>query len=190
MSSKVLGIYVSVSLPLRREAFRLQLGRLQQEICPFRWTLAPPQNSHRREEVRVPSVRPPFHAQRPPDEARPAPHGHQEGSRLAGGGRQAQQGGLCGGPWEPAGAGVCAGLRLRGPPGVVGGNFPKPFFFSGIMEVMIFSPKTTTTKSSWELGELVLMNVLLTWLFLVGTLFSIFCSFRSSFKEMEENLVI
>ena len=26
--------------------------------------------------------------------------------------------------------------------------------------------------------------------FLVGTLFSIFCSFRSSFKEMEENLVI
>ena len=84
---------------------------------------------------------------------------------------------------------------VRRPPperatGVVGGNFPKPFFFSGIMEVMIFSPKTTTTKSSWELGELVLMNVLLTWLFLVGTLFSIFCSFRSSFKEMEENLVI
>lgn len=53
-----------------------------------------------------------------------------------------------------------------------------------------FSLQKQKKKLSWGLGELVLMNVLLTCLFLVGTLFSIFCSFRSSFKEMEENLVI
>lgn len=75
----------------------------------------------------MPSVRPAFHAQRPPDKARPAPHGHQEGPWLAGSGQQAEQSGLCGGPWEPAGAGVRASLLLKGLPGGGGREFSKAF---------------------------------------------------------------
>lgn len=92
-----------------------------------------------------------------------------------------------GGPWEsPAGAGSA---RQPPPERAAGGwwtEFSKAFLlFLGIMEVMVFSK--TKKKIVLRARELVLMNVLLTCL-LVGTLFSIFCSFRSSFKEMEENL--
>lgn len=75
----------------RRKALQLQLGRLWQEVCPLRWTVTPPQNSHRREEVCLPRVWAPLHAQRSLDEAHAAPHGHQEDPQLADRGGQTEQ---------------------------------------------------------------------------------------------------
>lgn len=75
----------------RRKAFQLQLGRLRQEVCPLGRTVPPPPNSHGGEEVRLPRVRAPLYAQRPPDEAHPPPHDHEEGAQLADRGWQTEQ---------------------------------------------------------------------------------------------------
>lgn len=75
----------------RWKTFQLQLGRLWQEVCPLGWAVAAPQDAHGREEVLLSGVRAPLHAQRPPDEAHPPPHGHQEGPQLADRGWQTQQ---------------------------------------------------------------------------------------------------
>lgn len=68
----------------------------------------------------MPRVRAPLHAQRPPDQARPAPRDHPEGPGLAGGGGPAQRARLgreAREAREAGGPGGRAGLRLRAPPG-------------------------------------------------------------------------
>ena len=60
------------------------------------------------------------------------------------------------------------------------GVFQSLFFFFRNHGSDGFLSKNNNKKLSWGPGELVLMNVMLTCLFL---------GFRSSFKEMEENLV-
>lgn len=75
----------------RRKTFQLQLGGLWQEVCPLGWAVPAPQDAHWGEEVLVPGVRAPLHAQRPPHQAHPPPHDHQENPQLADRGGQTQQ---------------------------------------------------------------------------------------------------
>lgn len=79
----------------RRETVQLSLGGLWQEVCTFGRTLSAPAHTHGREEVCVSSVRPALHAERSPDQARPAAHDHQEGLNVDLRSSWPQQNGRC-----------------------------------------------------------------------------------------------
>ena len=69
----------------RWEAVCLQLGGLRAPLLAFGRAVAPQADAHRREEVQLPGVSPPFYALWPPDQTRPTPRSPAEATGLASG---------------------------------------------------------------------------------------------------------
>lgn len=57
----------------------MQVGRVREAVRPLRRAVSPSPDPHGGEEVRLPRVPQPLHAQRPPGQARPAAPGGEEG---------------------------------------------------------------------------------------------------------------
>lgn len=82
----------------RWKAVQLSLGGLRQKVCPLWRAFPTPSDTHGREEVCLQCVRQAFHAQRPPDQTRPAAHDHQESIVMASRNARPQQRGPVQGP--------------------------------------------------------------------------------------------